>query len=370
MRVKELASILKEEILSSQLKANEPILSAKELAEKHGTSVLTAHRAIKTLADEGLLYRVRGSGSFIADQEKTTKKLRIGVFEPNCFEENSKAISEYATNEYPAYWLQHPRFISSELKARGQTIVNIPENELLKGKNSQKLLNNLDGFITTNYNIRKEILQRMESADCCVVAINEAIKDMTFHQVAPDLRMGYKQALEHLQTTGIENIFLASIAQKYRERVFFNVAEELGFSLKKIEKIKSECRIGDLGRMAGQDIGNQLLKRKKPFAVFSVSDYLSFGIMDVMMENNLIPAKDFVLTSYDDFEGQGLLPFGRPMISSITNPKREIAKEAVNLLLGRIENSSTRTTCILKIPTDFIVRESSTGIITKRQAQA
>ncbi|WP_219835602.1 GntR family transcriptional regulator [Paenibacillus sp. R14(2021)] len=56
-----------EQITSGQLKAGERVPSEKELAEQFNVSRITTKKALEGLAQEGLITRMRGKGSFVSD---------------------------------------------------------------------------------------------------------------------------------------------------------------------------------------------------------------------------------------------------------------------------------------------------------------
>ena len=61
----------------------EKIPPERELAEKLNVSRYTARRALQELVDEGVLYRVQGSGTYIRERNNNHKRLdAIGIVMP------------------------------------------------------------------------------------------------------------------------------------------------------------------------------------------------------------------------------------------------------------------------------------------------
>jgi len=56
---------LREEIRSGRLRSGEKLPPERQLAEQHGISLITVRQALSRLADEGLLLRERGRGTFV-----------------------------------------------------------------------------------------------------------------------------------------------------------------------------------------------------------------------------------------------------------------------------------------------------------------
>ncbi|UFT98565.1 GntR family transcriptional regulator [Radiobacillus kanasensis] len=77
-------------IQSEQLKPGELLPSEREYAELHGISRMTVRQAINNLASEGLLYRQKGKGTFVAERK---------------FEQNLQGLTSF----------------SEDMKARGLT---------------------------------------------------------------------------------------------------------------------------------------------------------------------------------------------------------------------------------------------------------
>ncbi|MFW5889726.1 MAG: GntR family transcriptional regulator [Bacillota bacterium] len=62
----QLKNIIKEKIENGELKPNDRIESERELEEKYNISRPTIRQALKELVNEGLLYREKGKGTFVA----------------------------------------------------------------------------------------------------------------------------------------------------------------------------------------------------------------------------------------------------------------------------------------------------------------
>lgn len=63
----QLALILRSRIVSGEYPAGRKIPTLLELQEEFGLSSMTVRRAVKSLSDEGLLLRVPGRGTFVAE---------------------------------------------------------------------------------------------------------------------------------------------------------------------------------------------------------------------------------------------------------------------------------------------------------------
>ena len=71
---------LRESIVSGDLKPGDRISSERELCEEHGVSSITVKRAVLDLVAEGLLYRVPGKGTFVAQPKMERDLSRLTSF--------------------------------------------------------------------------------------------------------------------------------------------------------------------------------------------------------------------------------------------------------------------------------------------------
>ena len=78
---------IKSQIISSELKENEPLPSIRSLAKDLRISVITTKRAYEELERSGFIYTIPSKGCFVA--EKNTELLR---------EENLKKIEEHMSS--------------------------------------------------------------------------------------------------------------------------------------------------------------------------------------------------------------------------------------------------------------------------------
>lgn len=82
---------LREQIDTGSLVAGQRISSEKDLAGEYGCSRLTVHRALRELADEGLLVRNRRAGTLVAERDSSV--VLVGV--PRVQEEVARLGTDY-----------------------------------------------------------------------------------------------------------------------------------------------------------------------------------------------------------------------------------------------------------------------------------
>ena len=71
----QLTEIIREKIYGREWETNSPIPSENELSKIYGLSRMTVRSVITQFVSDGLLYRVPGKGTFVAEQKITAKSL-------------------------------------------------------------------------------------------------------------------------------------------------------------------------------------------------------------------------------------------------------------------------------------------------------
>ena len=174
----QLKDILVDAIDSEKWKANEKIPSENELSSIYGLSRMTVRSVLTDLVKEGLLYRVQGKGTFVAEKIVTVSPSYIGIREQlekmgyevetrivECQEERSSETVAKKLNLLPG---------ESVFKIKGDPIslhisyINARYKEKLTVEMLEK--EQLCVLLSENYGIhKKKVSETLES----VVASNE-----------------------------------------------------------------------------------------------------------------------------------------------------------------------------------------------------
>ena len=70
-------AFVRQRIASGRWRPGDPVPSEAELMQRFGSSRMTVNRAMRELVSEGLVRRVRGSGSFVAELSRISSRLEI-----------------------------------------------------------------------------------------------------------------------------------------------------------------------------------------------------------------------------------------------------------------------------------------------------
>lgn len=359
-RVKRLAQLLRQEITSSRLPADTPVSSVRVLAAKHKVSPLTANRALNVLAKDNIIYRVQGSGTFVAEHDKwlSGRNSRIGI---NFY----VSPARYLNDSYNSAFGLHNSHIIDKLKEEGHEITIISQAESENLEILSNTINSTDALIINKDFIDKNNLDVLLSYSKPVIMIDSPrIKDLPFHQVVPDYFIGFKKVVEYLESLGCKLVVCAGVADTethtFRRSYFNSIFRQFSNNMILDRDLAVNQKHHDMGRLTGRELGKEFLARNpRPEAIFSVSDFISFGILDVLLEKRLVPGKDFKLISFDNLEAEDLCPFGKPMLTTLGNPRVKQAVEVIKLLNETMacKDSNIR---IIKVSADQLIIRKST----------
>lgn len=352
----QIADELRSQIRSGKLPVNAPVMSSKQLAEHYGVSAQTANKAVVMLMEEQLLRRVQGSGTFVMENAQAIRQKCFG--------------SGFVMPQYDPLVLRtafEPWRDEAELslKKLGHLTMPILFEQLIDECEGLKALEGLDGLLlpfSVAHDIR--VMRTILAAKIPTVTImHDTALPHPYHQVIPDIFHGFYQMALRLKKAGITKLVVASYGKEHptmipREQSLAAAALAAGYDKMDIRCAYGELSAGDTGRLCGRDLYSELPRGEMHTAVIALSDFIAFGIVDEMRRVGLQPGSDLHLLSYDDLEGSGLCPFGKPLLTSLCIPRKAIAERAAELLIERSEYRGAPETVVVSLPVNLTIRQS------------
>lgn len=171
-----------------------------------------------------------------------------------------------------------------------------------------------------------------------------------------------REVLSTLKNLGHTEIgFAGETLTKSKQTIFQAAARELAVSLDdskiKISKKRFE--------QAGEDCVRAWLNEGTlPTAILAAYDYIAIGAIKELSKHGYRVPEDVSVVGMDDIT---LATFLETSLSSIHYPKEDICREAVSLIIKKIDNQYYRARHTTVIPTQFIPRESIAPV--KREHQ-
>jgi len=341
---------LAKDIIASNLPARTPILSTKEIAERYKVSFLTANRAVNQLVEEGVLFRERGSGTFIAESGRDSKLVRckVALVSPPFYdtEEQNATVGAYF----------HP---AAEALARERVHIEYVPHTILEDLEKLKAF---DAVMARTEHIDKSSKTALKNYQGIVLMTHlEWVSSLPFNQVIPDMAPGFSELIALFMKNGAARIHVPFVTTSphsvHKTDAFMAAAALGGFPRESIITHAEDSLMGDFGRLCGKKVAEKILAEDNNPAIFTGSDFIAFGIMDTMLAKGKKPGKDFLLASFDNVEDKGILPFKEAVLTSVDYPRKEISLCAAHLI-ERLLLDNDHYAHITRVTTKLITRET------------
>lgn len=203
---------------------------------------------------------------------------------------------------------------------------------------------------------------------------NDDFNDITVPVVLTSINHKYGKEFSNFSSVSIDNEESAYSATKYlidcghrnialmlgdeydigighlREAGYLNALSDNNIKFNKDYRI-----LGDYDYKSAYEETNRLIKNHKEVtAIFAISDIMAVGCAKAIKDNGLEMGKDIAVVGFD---GMDISEFYNPTITTVIQPKLEMAKISVDLLLDLMANKTDNKHIILN--TELVVREST-----------
>lgn len=303
-------------------------------------------RSVSVQAREQVLKAIAKLGyhpSDVARSLRTRRTQTIGLVVPDI------------TNPYYGEMAQAVEQVSFE---HGYTVMlahssHLPEREL---RYSQVLRSKqIDGAIFLPVTPDLEPLHTLRRAGIAVVVLERLVPGYPCI-VADEYRAGYL-ATRHLLDLGHRRIGCIVLAGDSTS----SVARAEGYRAALVDggvlpdkNFVVEC---DYGYGAGEIAARLFLGlAEKPTAVVAHNDLMAIGAMKAFGEAGLHVPRDVSVIGFDDIAASSYV---QPPLTTIAFPKRQMGKEAIEMLLNLLQSGEPSTPRVVKLAVELIVRGST-----------
>jgi LacI family transcriptional regulator len=339
---------------------NTPTL--KDIAQRLNVSISTVSRAIRNSPDV----------------KPETKKSILALVEEFNYQPNQLALSLRNKQTHTIGVLvpnldyvlsMMVRGIDEIALESGYTVMICQSNESYGREilNTRRLLDSLvDGFIISVSSETKtfEHFKKIQEKNIPMVLFDRVTPELKVPSVRIDNEGGGFQATEHLIEQGYKRIAILAGPENLgisnrRMDGYLNALRK--HNIKIDESLIFHCDFNqDYAFFATQEL---LSMKKKPDAIFTISDRLAIGAMLAIKQKGLNMPHDIGLVGFND---EPILNILSPTISSVEMPSFELGKLAAKLFIEALHNIDDDMSSIEKVlKTKLFVRESSLRIKTK-----
>jgi LacI family transcriptional regulator len=327
----QLADVLRQMILDRQLRTGERLPSERELRDTTGLSRMTVRRAIETLIESGLVYRVAGSGTFVgAPSNDRTQTSTLGLIVPTFANSLFAELTDRIEREMRrfGYGLSVAR---SEFDPRS-------EAELLNQYAATPQVKGVLVVPTSGGELVEAYRAVISARKPLVFVIRQEELDgegIDVDSVVTDHVRGARDVVRHLIALGHTRIaYVGSARPRYDTHYmgYQRALAEAGIPLDPALVITPDLD----AETAGHEAVRLLLTRQTPFtAVFARIDSTAIHVMRALLEAGLRVPGDVSVVGFDNIETARHLS---PPLTTVDHALGEVGRLAIWLMLDRIED--------------------------------
>lgn len=356
---------LVDQIRGGVLKSHECILSENEISKKYNISRRSSRKAIDNLVEAGLLYRLPGKGTFVAD----IKDIPIDS-------ENSQITVSFIVPDIDDIFISEIcKGVQEKANSSRCNLIIQSSNGSVEKENANieyALHHNVNGaIIFPNWGkVNIDAIYKLKESKMPFVLIDRYFKDLDTDYVVVDNKKGafditnYLVELGHRRIAhlyGTEGSANDGRLEGYRDAL---AVAGIVYNPEYVARINMEkrCEFNDRfepDRQGGYENMKKLLGLKvPPTAVFAGNDYQAIGAMQAIREAGLKIPDDISVAGFDDLKFSSLLEVP---LTTVRQPKQEIGAKAFEILMNKITNPKDGKIFKTVLSTELVIRKSCRG---------
>ncbi len=323
----QVASMIKEQILSGQIKPGDKLPSESEMISHYKIGRLTVRDALKQLVNEGFLEKEQGKGTFC--KEITEKKnIDIDVFLDMS---DSYFIPYYVRSISEVLTKNNANFIISDTKDSDKEICSLIDKIIRKGS-SGVILQPSHG-LECEYKIIREAFQKLSIARIPYIMIDSIYEHMNASYLVIDEQKGGEIAFDYLTSLNHRNI-AAIYVGKHKDSMmrlngFLKRRKDTGNEEKiNVTMIERDEKLEDV-------LAQVLLNKNAPTALFCYNDETAVRCLKKLRTMDIGVPNQVSIIGFDDSSiAENLMP----PLTTIAHPKGVLGEFAVKALFDLINN--------------------------------
>lgn len=342
----ELARRLRRELVQKRLSGGTAVASVRALAARYQVSTATADRVLRHLVEDGFLYRVPKSGTFI--RHDPPQVPRLGYVGSTPGPESSNYLYNAAFHHMCEF-----------LNERQCPPAFIAYHELLNPVLAAERLAPLQGIVLEASFIDERTLPVLRGFTGHIVAVGYAhiLNELACSQIIPDFTTGLHQLAQTYDLNAYERFLIVSATHRNAQtmcqclQMFF---AGLQIPATQISLLEFATTGSFSAESQAQHYFSTHLKDWSKTLIITLSDHFSFGLQAAF--HNCPRQPDvFSIDNIEDF-----LPADQArqkVFTSIDKSMPRIYREAAELLLRLLQDHDDRN-YVISVPTRLIPRTS------------
>lgn len=324
----------------------------KDVAKLAGVSVATVSRVLNN--EENVKLETK---------QKVKAAIRTLHYSPNLLGRNLRRLQTMSVLVLLPT-LSNPFYagVIKGLKSRAeemgyQIMIGVTDLEEEIEKRSIKMLTNrlVDGVILFSPRLNATLLNKV-AKQYPIVQCSEYVEASQTSKVTIDNEKAAYEATQYLIQLGHKKIALLSndegfISAKLREEGYRKALEQQNISIE-----ENWIRYTDYSYIGGQKACKKLLGLENPpTAIFAIADSIAVGVVRQLIDCGIKVGEHIDVIGFDD---TSLAKIYTPTITTISQPRFEMGRAAMQLLISKIENINNPDECLI-LPHQLKIREST-----------
>lgn len=338
---------LEKMIRGKKMKKDSLFPPEEKLSSEFNVSRGTIRRAISDLVNQGVLYRISGKGTFLNDGILSSQK--IAILSPwNISEKNEIDQSTYESILF--------RGCYKSIAPAGYAIIlkKFTEGQIHQLSSTREVI----GLIIMNPRTSEQhLLKRLLRLSIPSIVVGADLKGIDINYIATDNTDGIQKAVDYLISLGHERIaFIGAAPEEFDTQDRFEAFDKI-CKTKKISRSSNIIIQGEDWKKGVDEIFSEWQRKNFfPSAVIAGGFEIALMVMEAAHNFSKKIPDDISLVGFDDFLTASYLS---PPLTTICQPLYEIAKEAVEFLLKKVNSFDKQNVRLQKLfPTQLIVRSS------------
>lgn len=360
---------IKEQILQmiqeGKYKSGDRLPSEQELASAHNVSVITSKKTLDELEKDGYIYRVKGSGSFVADVqpvEKTDSRVKMIAM-----------VLPLGSNTGGGMEL----FYSVEMIAKNQGYYISVENTHRNCQKEREIILSLlkddikgiiyyPSFSSENF----DLIKKLSMEKYPIVIIDKTIYDINIDTVLCDNYNGSYTMTKYLLASGHREIAFVcegdiDKTSSIRERFLgycdaladANIPLNMGLILYPDAGYPHNAEKSSRAHFC-KEVAEKVMENKAITAVQAASDADAVELVRQFAKKGIAVPGDVTIVGFDDLD---IASYITPPLTTVKQNFKAIGQNAADLLFKRIADREKKPEKVL-IPAELIARKSSGAI--------
>lgn len=351
---------LRHKVMTGVLKPDERLPGEWELSNELNISRATVQKAWQTAEEEGLIYRIPGKGTFVAQPSAPAgARNTVGMIVPDF------------RGTFAVHLLSG---IERVLRRQGYS-VHVAGTEYSLQEETRLLqqmrLDGVSGCIMWAMHSTSTNPLLTTTGDAMpIVLIDRPVRGTRLPCVTSNNYSGGRQAMEHLIAQGHRNIsFLArphlelwTVSE--RLRAYRDVLSEAGIPVRPPILIGNENELSSYDAYVTADEGTltplvELLRQPdRPTAIFAVNDWMAMRALRAAHLADVRIPEDVSIVGFDNLDVSEYLS---PPLTTVAQNTEMMGREAARRLLALLDGEPLEETMTL-LPTELVVRQSTSRL--------